>query len=57
MKITWINFFACCLSGLVFFEVLLRLDILTHPMENCDGGFEAATIGGFADWFAVSFVS
>jgi uncharacterized membrane-anchored protein YjiN (DUF445 family) len=37
----------------VFFEVLLRLDILTHPMENCDGGFEAATIGGFADWFAV----
>jgi uncharacterized membrane-anchored protein YjiN (DUF445 family) len=23
-------------------------------MENCDGGFEAATIGGFADWFAVS---
>jgi uncharacterized membrane-anchored protein YjiN (DUF445 family) len=25
-----------------------------HPMENCDGGFEAATIGGFADWFAVS---
>jgi uncharacterized membrane-anchored protein YjiN (DUF445 family) len=22
-------------------------------MENCDGGFEAATIGGFADWFAV----
>jgi uncharacterized membrane-anchored protein YjiN (DUF445 family) len=23
-------------------------------MENCYGGFEAATIGGFADWFAVS---
>jgi uncharacterized membrane-anchored protein YjiN (DUF445 family) len=23
-------------------------------MENCDGGFWSNTIGGFADWFAVS---
>jgi uncharacterized membrane-anchored protein YjiN (DUF445 family) len=26
-----------------------------HPMENCYGGFEAATIGGFADWFSALF--
>jgi uncharacterized membrane-anchored protein YjiN (DUF445 family) len=37
------------------FEVLLRLDILTHPgWKIVTAGFEAATIGGFADWFAVS---
>jgi uncharacterized membrane-anchored protein YjiN (DUF445 family) len=42
-------------SGLVFFEVLLRLDILMHPgWKIVTAGFEAATIGGFADWFAVS---
>jgi uncharacterized membrane-anchored protein YjiN (DUF445 family) len=41
-------------SGLVLFEVLLRLDILTHPgWKIVTAGFEAATIGGFADWFAV----
>lgn len=41
--------------GLVFFEVLLRMDILTHTgWKIVAAGFEAATIGGFADWFAVS---
>lgn len=42
-------------GGLVFFEVLLRLDILNHQAwKIVTAGFEAATIGGFADWFAVS---
>lgn len=42
-------------GGLVFFEVLLRMDILTHQgWKIVTAGFEAATIGGFADWFAVS---
>jgi uncharacterized membrane-anchored protein YjiN (DUF445 family) len=42
-------------AGLVFFEVLLRMDILTnHGWKIVTAGFEAATIGGFADWFAVS---
>lgn len=42
-------------GGLVFFEALLRLDILTHQgWKIVTAGFEAATIGGFADWFAVS---
>lgn len=41
-------------SGLVLFEVLFRLDILTHHgWKIVIAGFEAATIGGFADWFAV----
>lgn len=41
--------------GLVLFEVLLRMDILTHTgWRIVAAGFEAATIGGFADWFAVS---
>ncbi len=40
--------------GLVFFETLMRLDILSHPgWKIVIAGFEAATIGGFADWFAV----
>jgi hypothetical protein len=25
-------------------------------MENCYGGFEAATIGGFADWVSALFM-
>ncbi|NRS88107.1 uncharacterized membrane-anchored protein YjiN (DUF445 family) [Flavobacterium sp. 7E] len=42
-------------GGLVFFEVLLRLHILNHQAwKIVTAGFEAATIGGFADWFAVS---
>ena len=42
-------------GGLVFFEALLRLDMLTHQgWKIVTAGFEAATIGGFADWFAVS---
>lgn len=42
-------------SGLVLFEALLRLDLLTHQgWKIVLAGFEAATIGGFADWFAVS---
>lgn len=41
--------------GLVLFEVLVRLDVLTHQgWTIVIAGFEAATIGGFADWFAVS---
>jgi uncharacterized membrane-anchored protein YjiN (DUF445 family) len=41
--------------GLVLFEVLLRMDFLTHTgWRIVAAGFEAATIGGFADWFAVS---
>jgi uncharacterized membrane-anchored protein YjiN (DUF445 family) len=42
-------------GGLVFFEALLRLDLLSHlGWKIVASGFEAATIGGFADWFAVS---
>lgn len=42
-------------GGLVLFESLLRLDVLSHPAWRIvTAGFEAATIGGFADWFAVS---
>ena len=42
-------------GGLVLFEALLRLDILNHQgWKIVTAGFEAATIGGFADWFAVS---
>ena len=41
-------------SGLVFFEVLIHFQIITHPGWNIvKAGFEAATIGGVADWFAV----
>ena len=41
--------------GLVLFEVLFRMDVLTHQgWKILIAGFEAATIGGFADWFAVS---
>jgi uncharacterized membrane-anchored protein YjiN (DUF445 family) len=41
--------------GLVLFEVLLRMGLLTHQgWQIAVAGFEAATIGGFADWFAVS---
>ena len=41
--------------GLVLFEVLLRMDLVTHTgWRIVAAGFEAATIGGFADWFAVS---
>ena len=41
-------------SGLVFFELLMHLDMLTHSgWKIVIAGFEAATIGGFADWFAV----
>lgn len=46
---------AIALIGLVFFEVMLRLEILSHQSWKVVlTGFEAATIGGFADWFAVS---
>ena len=42
-------------SGLVLFELLVRMDFLVHPAwKIVIAGFEAATIGGFADWFAVS---
>jgi uncharacterized membrane-anchored protein YjiN (DUF445 family) len=42
-------------AGLVFFEALLRLNMLSHQgWKIVASGFEAATIGGFADWFAVS---
>ncbi|AWG21331.1 hypothetical protein FFWV33_07210 [Flavobacterium faecale] len=42
-------------SGLVLFELLVRTDILSNPAwKLVIAGFEAATIGGFADWFAVS---
>lgn len=41
-------------SGLVIFEALMRLHIITHVgFTIVIAGFEAATIGGFADWFAV----
>lgn len=41
-------------SGLVLFEVLMHFQIITHPGWNIvKTGFEAATIGGVADWFAV----
>ncbi|MCG9794023.1 DUF445 domain-containing protein [Flavobacterium algicola] len=42
-------------SGLVLFELLTRLQVLSNPgWKIVIAGFEAATIGGFADWFAVS---
>jgi uncharacterized membrane-anchored protein YjiN (DUF445 family) len=41
-------------SGLVLFEILLHLQILINPgWHIARAGFEAATIGGVADWFAV----
>ena len=41
-------------SGLVLFEALMQTGILTHSSwKIVIAGFEAATIGGFADWFAV----
>lgn len=41
--------------GLVLFELLVRTGILTGASwKIVIAGFEAATIGGFADWFAVS---
>ena len=40
--------------GLVLFETLIYFHILTHSGWNIvKAGFEAATIGGVADWFAV----
>ncbi|WP_432671243.1 DUF445 domain-containing protein [Flavobacterium sp. SM2513] len=40
--------------GLVIFEILIHFHILTHSGWNIvKAGFEAATIGGVADWFAV----
>ncbi|WP_192346253.1 DUF445 domain-containing protein [Algoriphagus sp. Y33] len=46
---------AVALIGLVFFEAMLRLGILSHQgWKVVLAGFEAAAIGGFADWFAVS---
>jgi uncharacterized membrane-anchored protein YjiN (DUF445 family) len=40
--------------GLIVFELLLHFKILTHASwKILATGFEAATIGGFADWFAV----
>lgn len=41
-------------SGLVLFEILIYIHVVTHPGWNIvKAGFEAATIGGVADWFAV----
>ncbi|MGV9003669.1 DUF445 domain-containing protein [Flavobacterium sp.] len=41
-------------SGLVLFEFLLRMNFISHSAwKIVIAGFEAATIGGFADWFAV----
>ncbi|REG79591.1 DUF445 domain-containing protein [Algoriphagus antarcticus] len=46
---------AVALVGLVFFEVMLRVGFLSHhSWKVVLAGFEAAAIGGFADWFAVS---
>lgn len=40
--------------GLVIFEILIHFHILTHSgWTIVKAGFEAATIGGVADWFAV----
>lgn len=41
-------------SGLVLFEILLHFQIITNSgWQILKAGFEAATIGGVADWFAV----
>lgn len=41
-------------SGLVLFEILLHFHLLTNSgWKIVKAGFEAATIGGVADWFAV----
>lgn len=41
-------------SGLVIFEVLIYFQMLNHSAWTIvKAGFEAATIGGVADWFAV----
>ena len=41
-------------SGLVLFEILMRFNIITNlGWKIVIAGFEAATIGGVADWFAV----
>ena len=41
-------------SGLVLFELLIHFHMLTNEGWNIvKAGFEAATIGGVADWFAV----
>ncbi|MEB2776403.1 DUF445 domain-containing protein [Algoriphagus sp. D3-2-R+10] len=46
---------AVALIGLIFFEVMLRMGVLSHQgWKVVLAGFEAAAIGGFADWFAVS---
>jgi len=46
---------AVALVGLVFFEVMFRMEFLSHQgWKVVLAGFEAAAIGGFADWFAVS---
>lgn len=46
---------AVALIGLVFFEAMLRMGLLSHQgWKVVLAGFEAAAIGGFADWFAVS---
>lgn len=46
---------AVALVGLVFFEAMLRGGFLSHQgWKVVLAGFEAAAIGGFADWFAVS---
>ncbi|PZX55935.1 uncharacterized membrane-anchored protein YjiN (DUF445 family) [Algoriphagus ratkowskyi] len=46
---------AVALIGLVFFELMLRGGHLSHQgWKVVLAGFEAAAIGGFADWFAVS---
>jgi uncharacterized membrane-anchored protein YjiN (DUF445 family) len=40
--------------GLIILELLLHYKIVTHiTWKVITAGFEAATIGGFADWFAV----
>lgn len=42
------------LSGLVVFEILIYFQIVNHTAWTIvRAGFEAATIGGIADWFAV----
>lgn len=46
---------AVALIGLVFFELMIRMGFLTHQgWKVVLSGFEAAAVGGFADWFAVS---
>ncbi|MBA3845625.1 MAG: DUF445 family protein, partial [Planctomycetes bacterium] len=46
---------ATCVAGFIALETALALDWIAHPAWRVlAAGFEAGTIGGLADWFAVS---